>query len=101
VNELQMCYQNSNLMQTSHIVEVPAGLFAVVIESAEHCPVTDAILHNPRRSIVRLVGTRRIAEHIARKLNDARDEYDECNYDVFPRSRPQRPPVDIMDDMPF
>ena len=84
MNELEMCYRNSCLLQDDCYVSVPAGLFAVVVESASHCPVTDAILPNPRRSVVRLVGSRKIADHIARKLNAARDEYDEHGFGVFP-----------------
>jgi hypothetical protein len=105
MNELAMAYADSCAMQDDCYVTVPAGMFAVVAETPSYCPVTDAILHNPARRVVKLVGTRKIAEHLARKMNAAVNEDDwEIGYTVFPKL--PRPSIndrweELTEEVPF
>ena len=107
MNELQMAYYNSCAMQTSNQVCIPDGLFAVIWETNAYCPVTDATLPNPARHVVSVHGSKRVAEHIARKMREKASEQEdyESDFVVFPR--PPRPlhrptPVTLIDDeIPF
>jgi hypothetical protein len=105
MNEFQAAYDLSRSEQTSHLVNVPAGLFAVVIEGIAYCSFTDATLPHPHRSILSLHGSRRVAEYHANKLRDRaeKDEDYETNFVVFPKVALPRivRPVLTDDEIPF
>jgi hypothetical protein len=87
VNHLQAAYYESCAMQTSNIVRIPEGLHAVVCEAPDYCRSTDAILPNPHRSVVSLHLSRRIAEHIAKRMTAetmAEEDY-EARFVVLPK----------------
>jgi hypothetical protein len=106
MNEFQAAYDLSRSEQTSHLVSVPAGLFAVVIEGIAYCPFTDATLPHPHRSILSLHGSRRVAEYHANKLRvqGERDEDYETNFVVFPKVALPRQAARVLidnDEIPF
>jgi hypothetical protein len=105
-NEFYNAWQNSNLTFDGDRVTVPADMFAVVACAPAYCPVTDATLNRTHREVVKLCGSRRVAEYHARMLM-ARDcggeEFDgEFWYVVLPQAPVARwtPPLDN-DDLPF
>ena len=107
-NEFQNAYETSKLIFTGHILpKIPAGMFAVVIESQAHCQFTDAVLPFPHRSIHKLVGSRKIAEYLARKLEAtfvSEDGYlDGVGVTVFPKAPMLKLPPRVWtdEDIPF
>jgi hypothetical protein len=102
-NEFQNAYATAQLIQRrENEFTFPADMFAVVAEFLDYCPFTDATLPNPGRRLVRLCGTRRVAEYYARKLDD---EYGESWGAVYPKEEKKFTPVDYApmmdDDIPF
>jgi len=86
-NEFQNAYQLSQQLHRNPAIEIPAGAFGIVVETPAYCQFTDAMLPQSHRRLVRVVGTRRIADHILTKLVADLDpsEYD-VNYSVWPEA---------------
>jgi hypothetical protein len=98
--EFQNAYETSKAMFTGHILpRIPEGMFAVVVEHTAHCGYTDAVLPWPHRKIVKLYGSRRIAEHAAKKLAESFGDAEEVGVTVF--QKVTYPPRIPMDDIPF
>lgn len=104
MNEFQMAYENSNILfEGDRIERIPDGMFAVVSLALAYCQVTDAVLHKHHRRIVKLWGTRRLAEHHASELTKKLDPDGESWYEVLPKDpKPKPRPFHFdQDDIPF
>jgi hypothetical protein len=109
-NEFQNAYQTSQQLQRErNHLDIPAGLVAVVEESLAYCQFTDATLPNPNRAVVKLYGSRRIADHVAKALN-AKQQGEgfegEVWYAVAPKLPVPAPMTDrrweeLTDEIPF
>lgn len=106
-SDLQNAYQVSCQTYEYARVQVPVGMFAVVFETLAYCPITDATLPSTNHHLIRLCGSRRIADYYAkveaRKAFGDEGCFDDARVVVLPRAfdeTPYRPAVGD-DDIPF
>jgi hypothetical protein len=105
-NEFQAAYYTSSMLQMErNHLDIPDGMFAVVGLSLAYCQFTDATLRNPDRRVIKLYGSRRIADHVCKTMNAKLADWEGCEawYEVYPKApQPVLPaPTYSDDEIPF
>lgn len=104
-HELQNAYQLSQQLHSNPAIEIPAGCFGIVVETPAYCQFTDAMLPQAHRRLVRICGTRRIADYFVDKLVAELDEGEgyEVRYEVWPKAPvlPRHAFAATDDEIPF